>query len=123
MHVSLYEADSQVSYVSLEMSLIPVTSDSDLLVYGVPVLIIMKGYHCEFYQMIDLSVDLEEGKYPLFDLHNKHGPVVFQLYAAYHGCNFTSAKCGIADVGYKAFITSAQKSGEILNAKSLPEAL
>ena len=45
---SAYETDPQVSYVSLERSLIPVTSCSDLLVHGVPELIIVKGYHCEW---------------------------------------------------------------------------
>ena len=83
VHASAYKADPRVSYVSLERSLILVTSNSDLLAYGVHALTIVKGYHCEWYRVIDLSVDAEEGKYSLFDLYNKYGPIVFHLYDAY----------------------------------------
>ena len=32
-------------------------------------------------KMVDLSFDIEEGKYHLFDVYKKHGPFFFQLLA------------------------------------------
>lgn len=96
VHVSAYEADPQVSYLSLTRNLIPLSGDSDLLAYGVATkLIIVKGFMHEWYRIIDLTAEVEEGNYPLFDLFKKNdnGKIVFQLYAAenlftYFHCRF-----------------------------------
>ena len=123
VHVSPYEADPQVSYVSLKRNLIPVTGDSDLLAYGVPSLIIVKGFNHEYYRTIDLTVEVNEGEYPLFDLYKKHGPIVFQLYAACRGCDFTAAHSGVPGIGYAHFISSASKVEEPMNSTTLSKVL
>ena len=100
VHVAVYEADMQVSHISLSHSLIPVSGDSDLLAYGVmSKLILVKGYKHEWYCIIDLEADVPAGEYPLFDLYRKHGRIVFQLYAACCGFDFTTHPLGIARVG------------------------
>ena len=106
VHVSVYEADPQVLYIAILKSLIPVSGDSDLLAYGLAEeeqedqdqddnpsrlskLIVVKAYHHELYRIIDLEADVPEGEYPPYDLYCKHGKIVFQLYAACSGCDFT----------------------------------
>ena len=53
VYMSPYEADPQVSYMSITRFLIPLPGDSDLLAYGVPEnpgkLIIVKGFHYEWF--------------------------------------------------------------------------
>ena len=110
--VSAYEADPQVSHLSLSQSLVPVTGDSDLLAYGVPEkIIIVKGYHSQIYRIIDLSKDnINEGDYPLLDLYHKHGgKIVFKLYAAVVGCDFTDLPNDIDGIGFETFIKLAGK--------------
>ncbi|KAL7537898.1 hypothetical protein ACHAXR_008148 [Thalassiosira sp. AJA248-18] len=67
------------NYIAKAMKLVPVTvtGDSDLLAYGVPSLIIVKGYHYEWYRTLDLTVETKEGEYPLFDLYKSMGQLCF----------------------------------------------
>ena len=119
-HVSAYEADTQVSFCTCKESLVAVTSDSDLLAYGVHHrLIVVKRFTGEMFCIINLDENVEEGEYPLLDLYRKHGRIVFQLYAAYRGCDFTSCSTGIKDVGYVEFLSLVENTGDKLTAETL----
>ena len=120
VYVSAYEADPQVSFVSLSNGLIAVTGDSDLLAYGVArKLILVKGFLHEWYRVIDLDANTTAGEYPLLDLYKNHGKVVFQLYAGCRGCDFTNTRSGIQGLGFKKFIALAVK----VQVDSPPEVL
>lgn len=123
--VSAYEADPQVSYVSVSKSAIAITGDSDLLAYGVgqEKLIIVKGFKHEWFRVIDLNANVPEGDYPLFDMYNKHGRIVFQLYAACSGCDFTDSRSGISGIGYESFVEIASKVEGELSAATLSNEL
>ena len=123
VHVSAYEADPQVSYVASIQSLVALSGDSDLLAYGVEKLVLVKGYGIQQYRVIDLTADVDEGEYPLFDLYKDHGKVVFQLYAACSGCDFTNQRSGIAGIGFEKFISCAQEVEGELTAKGFSEVL
>ena len=119
--VSAYEADPQAAYEAIKKELIPVTGDSDFLGYGVKKLILVKGFHYEWYRIIDMTVEVNQGEYPLYDLYNVHGTIVFQLYAGCRGCDFTEVQSGISGIGFNTFIELAEKAGEEgeLNAETL----
>mmetsp|Transcript_25373 Transcript_25373/g.43316 ORF Transcript_25373/g.43316 Transcript_25373/m.43316 type:complete len:160 (-) Transcript_25373:136-615(-) len=120
--------DPQVSYASLSESLVPVSGDSDLLAYGISEepgngkLIVVKTFKHEWFRIIDLSAETEAGQYPLFDLYKNHGRIVFQLYAACTGCDFTENRCGISGIGYETFISAASDLDEFTPA-TLAESL
>ena len=86
-------------------------------------LILAKGYRLDWYRIIDLEADVPVGEYPLFDLYREHGRIVFQLYDACLGCDFTSSRSGIKDVGYACFMFLACKVEGALSATSLASAL
>ena len=118
--VAAYEADPQVSYESMKRNLVPVTADSDEIAYGISTkVVIVQGFLYQWYRIIDLEADVEEGKYPLFDLYKRHGRIVFQLYAGCSGCDFTEVRSGITGIGIKKFILAANNIDGELNAKSL----
>lgn len=118
--VSAYEADPQVSYAAMAQSLTPITGDSDLLAYGIASrIVIVKGYCIQQYRLIDLDADVGEGEYPLLDLYRKWGRIVFQLYAACRGCDFTALPSGISGVGYETFLFLVSRVEGDLSAKSL----
>ncbi|KAL7530261.1 hypothetical protein ACHAXR_003394, partial [Thalassiosira sp. AJA248-18] len=133
VQVSTDEADPQVTYHALAKSVIAVTGDSDLLAYGPPEtpsegggdqhrmgkLMIIKKYSSDNYRMIDLECPVEEGKYPLFDLYQKHGRIVFQLYAGCSGCDFTQQENGIVGIGKDRFIPLLQEMDCIPTADGL----
>ena len=124
VYVSAYEADPQVSFVSLSNGLIAVTGDSDLLAYGVArKLILVKGFLHEWYRVIDLDANTTAGEYPLLDLYENHGKVVFQLYAGCRGCDFTNTRSGIQGLGFKKFIALAVKVEGGFTPKSLAAVL
>eukprot|EP00986_Skeletonema_menzelii_P005570 scaffold2080_cov121-Skeletonema_menzelii.AAC.2 len=120
--VSKEEADPQVSYVSMSNGCIPVTGDSDILAYGFPQeqgqrkVVIVQSYEQMWYRVIDLDANTEPGEYPLLDLYNKHGRIVFQLYACCRGCDFTEKRCGISGIGYSSFMTIASTVDGPFNA-------
>lgn len=117
--VAAYEADPQVAYESITRHLTVVTGDSDLLAYGVnEKLIVVSSYKTQKYRVIDLNADVQPGEYPLLDLYHKYGCIVFQLYAACRGCDFTAAPSGISGVGYEMFIELAEQIEGGLTAKS-----
>jgi len=127
------EADPQVVYEASQSDdvLIPVTGDSDLLAYecdGISVhkIIIVKAFNHQWYRFIDLDADVKEGDYPLRDMRIQHGVIVFQLYAACRGCDFTVSTCGIEGIGYKTFIELVGivvDGGKELNANTLASAI
>ena len=51
-----------------------------------------------------MEATVVEGKYPLFDLYRKHGRIVFQLYAACRGCDFTEHATGIPYLGFEKIV-------------------
>ena len=116
--VSAYEADPQVVYKSIATSSIPVTGDSDLLVYGKSdgkeetKIVIVKSYNSQWHRVIDLGADVLEGKYPLLDFYKKYGRITFQLYAGCTGCDFTIHSSGISGIGYETFIKLVRTIGD-----------
>ena len=141
-HLAYEEADPQVVYESVShlKQLVPVTSDSDLLAYsssgglvldnllayGVRKIIIVKAYAHEWFRVIDLDADVEEGEYPVLDMRRKHGIIAFQLFAGCTGCDFTNVRSGISGIGDKTFIklvTGIDDEGIELNANSLADAI
>ena len=116
VHISAYETDPQVSHLSISQSVVAVTGDSDLLAYGVARKLIgvkTGGYTSDWFRIIDLDPpNIKKGEYPLVDLYHKHGKIVFRLYAACAGYDFTAAESGIPNTGLKTFIESADKVEE-----------
>lgn len=121
--VAPYEADPQVAYMATKHSAVTVTCDSDLLAYGVTgKLVVVKGFNNHSYRVIDLNTNVTHGEYPLFDLYNQHGRILFQLYAACRGCDFTECPSGIRGVGYETFVRLVKDIDE-LSPNSLANAL
>ena len=126
---SAYEADPTTAHYALTYGHVPITGDSDLLAYGPPgdkvkedrlsKLVVVHSWRNEIYRVIDLDSNVEEGKLPLFDLFRKHGRIVFQLYAATSGCDFTEHERGIPGLGIAWFIRLASSVEGPLSAKSL----
>ena len=130
MHIDVItsenEADPQVSYEATRKKLIPVTSDSDVLAYGVvQKLVIVQSFHHQWYRVIDLGADVPLGEKPLYDLYKEHGTIVFQLYAGCSGCDFTEVQSGIVGIGIEKFLVSAKEAGDSgeLNTRSLAATL
>ena len=123
-YVSKEEADPHVSYESMTKGLTPVTGDSDLIAYGVDTkIIIVHSWQQAWYRIIDLDTPTEVGEYPLYDLYKDHGKIIFQLYAACLGCDFTEQKCGINGIGFAKFMTIASAVEGKLDAKSFSHAM
>ena len=123
--ISKEEADPHVSYEAMTKALIPVTGDSDLIAYGVDTkIVIVHSWQQGWYRIIDLQTPTEKGEYPLYDLYNdKGGKVVFQIYAACLGCDFTEQKCGIKGIGFEKFKSIAYAVEGQLNAESFSHAM
>jgi hypothetical protein len=121
--ISKEEADPHVAYVSILKDLVPVTGDSDLLAYGAKKLIVVQSYARGWYRVIDLDADVEPGEYPLFDLYLEHKTIIFQLYAACRGCDFTEQELGINGIGYGKFMEIASRVEEEFNANSFAMAM
>lgn len=107
--VSAYEADGQVVKHALLSNVMPISGDSDLLAIGrgtekLQKLMVVKSWFTPSYRIIDLTGQSTNGELPLFDLYVKHGRIVFQLYAACRGCDFTEQENGIPEIGFKTFI-------------------
>lgn len=122
--VASFEADPQVAYIAKKHSSVIMTCDSDLLAYGVTgKLVVVKGFqnHTTF-RLIDLNADVPHDEYPLSSFYNKHGRILFQLYAACRGCDFTIYPSGISGIGYETFIKLV-KDIDDLNPNSLATAL
>ena len=121
--ISKEEADPHVAYVSLSKELVAVTGDSDLLAYGAKKIIVVQSYARGWYRLIDLDADAEPGQYPLFDLYLEHKAIIFQLYAACRGCDFTKHERGIVGIGYETFMDIASRVDGEFNANSFAVAM
>jgi hypothetical protein len=87
----------------------PQTYGSDLLAIGCGVeklekLMIVKSWSAESFLIIDLTEQSTNAELPLFDLYVKHGRIMFQLYGACLGCDFTEQEHGFPQIGFKTFI-------------------
>lgn len=124
VYTSAYEADPQVSYASIANELVPQSADSDILAYGTPgKAIIVKSFLHEWFRVIDPYADISHGDYPLIDLFQYHGIIVFRLYAACLGCDFTHIRSGIRGIGYATFVSLANMIEGELTARSLGEVI
>ena len=83
----------------------------------------VQSYQYEWFRIIDLSAIVQQGEYPLLELHHKYGRIVFQLYAGCSGCDFTSHPSGIPGIGYAHFIDAVGTVEEELSSVSLADAL
>ena len=133
--VSAYEADPQVTYEALSKLLVLMTGDSDVFAYekeedevnesGEPIeaeledVIIVQSFRHQHYRIISLTADVPKGNLPLYDLYREHGKIVFQLYAACSGCDFTPDRCGIRGIGFETFVSIAANVEGDLSAASL----
>lgn len=130
--VSAYEADSQVTHYALHNRLVPITGDSDLLAIGssekpgeddencdvLRQLVVVNKWQSESYRVIDLDAPHTNGNLPLYDLYLLHGRIIFQLYAACSGCDFTEQDSGITGIGFKTFIKLVEMvDGELTASK------
>lgn len=123
-YVAREEADPHVSYDSTVNELIPVSGDSDLLIYGIhSEIVIVNSYEQGWYRIIDLKATTEVGEYPLYDLYKLHGKVVFQLYAACRGCDFTEKRGGIIGIGFATFMSIASAAEGELNVDSFSQSM
>ncbi len=121
--ISKEEADPHVAHVSATKELVAVTGDSDLLAYGARKLIVVQSYARGWYRVIDLDADAEPEQYPLFDLYLEHKTIIFQLYAACRGCDFTKHEHGIKGIGYNTFMEIASRVEGEFNANSFAMAM
>lgn len=121
--VAPYEADPQVAYMAKKHSAVTMTCDSDLLAYGVSgKLVVVKGFKNHTFRLNDLNATVSHDEYPLSSFYNKHGRILFQLYAACRGCDFTTCPSGISGIGYETFIKLVEDIDD-LNPNSLAIAL
>ena len=72
--------------------------------YRLRKLMIVKSYRSELFRIINLEAEVDEGEFPLFDLYKKHGRIVFQLFAACNGRDFSEHASGIPYLGVDSFI-------------------
>lgn len=91
-----------------------VTGDSDLLAYGAKRVIIVHSWSREEFRVFDLHGELDESnldKYPLLrTYHTSGGEIIFQLWAACCGCDFTPDSNGLRGVGpAQKFLRSLRK--------------
>lgn len=80
---------------------------------------IVSSWNGQLNRVIDLGASHSNGELPLHDLYVEHGRIVFQLYAACRGCNFTEHKSGIPGIGYATFIQLLQKMDDEPSPASL----
>lgn len=59
----------------------------------------------------------------MYGLYNKHGRIVFQLYAGYGGCNFTKIRAGISSIRINWFISLVNGIDGTLTTGSLAASL
>ena len=93
------------------------------MAYGAKKLIVVQSYARGWYRVIDLDADVEPGQYPLFDLYLEHKTIIFQLYAASRGCDFTEQERGIRGIGYETFMDIASRVEGDFNANSFAMAM
>lgn len=106
--VSAEEADAQVVAALCDAI---ITSDGDVVAFqaafdankSVAIVVVSRWLEDKF-RVYKLAADVEEGAYPLFDLYLEHGPIIFHLYAACVGCDFTDSASGILHVGISRFL-------------------
>jgi hypothetical protein len=67
-------------------------------------IMIVSSYEGQSNRVFDLSTPHTNGEWPLYDLYVEHGRIVFQLYAACRGCDFTEHRNGITGIGYATFL-------------------
>lgn len=80
VYTSAYKADPQVSYASIANGLVPQSADSYIyiLAHGTPgKAIIVKSFVHEWFRVIDPYADVAHVEYPLIDLFQDHGIIVF----------------------------------------------
>jgi hypothetical protein len=65
---------------------------------------VVKTWFGESFRIIDLTEPSTNGDLPLYDLYLKHGRIIFQLYAACRGCDFTEYESGFPSIGFRKFI-------------------
>ena len=119
--VAAYEADPQTVVASGHVS---VTADSDLVALhpGQKVVIVASFIH-EIFRLVDTSAVVTEGQYPLMDLFNKYGDIVWHLHAACLGCDFSDHPSGIKGIGFEKYVSAVRNVDGSLTARSLAASL
>jgi len=120
--VAAYEADPQTV---IALGEVPVTADADLIVFHPRrgKIVIVSSFIKESFRIIDIGADVTEGKYPLIDLFNECGDIVWRLYAACVGCDFTDHSSGIKGIGFDKYVSAVKNVDGDLSAESLAASL
>jgi 5'-3' exonuclease len=92
--VSSEEADAQTVYCCPKFDSPPtliVTGDSDLFAYGATRLIIVHSWADETFWSFNLNESaMNDSQNTLMKIYKIRGPLVFQIFAACCGCDFTA---------------------------------
>lgn len=107
--VCYQEADAGLAAAAKAGNNVVVSFDSDMLALGVSKLLYVTSWIGGSATFIDLEASYdgssgdesgdESEEYPLVRHYLKHGHIVFQMWAAALGCDFSTEECGIRSVG------------------------
>lgn len=77
-----------------------ITGDSDLLAYGAKRVIVIQSWADETFRLFDMNVSMHDTENTMMRAYSQAGALVFHIFAACCGCDFTEQKSGdIAGVG------------------------